>query len=245
MGKETGISWTQHTFNPWWGCTKVSSGCDHCYAETFDRRVGGAHWGKGVERRIFGEKHWAEPLGWDAAAKKNGVKETVFCASMADWLDDEAPQGQRDRLMDLIWKTPNLIWQLLTKRPQRIAKYMPLFDCPPNIWLGCSTEDQPNYNLRWPILARGAESRELTTFISYEPALGPLKLWGKPKLPDWVICGGESGAGRREMQQEWAESVQEQCDALHIKFFMKQMSAATPTRGSEIIPAHLLIRQLP
>jgi hypothetical protein len=69
MGKITGISWTDHTFNPWWGCTKVSPGCDHCFADAFDKRVGGNHWGKGVPRRTFGEKHWDEPLKWNKVAE--------------------------------------------------------------------------------------------------------------------------------------------------------------------------------
>ena len=72
MGKETGISWTDHTFNPWWGCTKVSPGCDNCYAEAFDKRVGGSHWGKGQPRRTFTDKHWNEPLAWNRAAEKAG-----------------------------------------------------------------------------------------------------------------------------------------------------------------------------
>ena len=245
MGKETGISWTDHTFNPWWGCTKVSPGCDHCYAETFDKRVGGAHWGKGVPRRVFGDKHWDEPLAWNAAAAKANKPALVFCASMADVMDDEAPKGQRERLWALIDQTPWLTWQLLTKRPQRYAKYLPLFACPKNIWLGTSAEDQRNYMLRWPHLYRAACARELVSFISYEPALGPLTMIDHLHKPDWVICGGESGAGRRPMQQKWAEDLAYECEITRTKFWMKQMSAATPAKGVALIPADLLIRQLP
>ena len=72
MSKDTGISWTDHTFNPWWGCTAVSAGCDHCYAEAFDNRMGGDHWGKGKPRRTFGDAHWREPIAWNEAAKKAG-----------------------------------------------------------------------------------------------------------------------------------------------------------------------------
>ena len=126
MGRETGISWTDATFNPWWGCTKVSAGCDNCYAEKFDRRVGGSHWGKGMPRREFGDKHWNEPLKWDVDAKKSGRHLRVFCASMADVMDDEAPSGARQRLWELIDATPNIIWQLLTKRPHRYVR-LPAF----------------------------------------------------------------------------------------------------------------------
>jgi protein gp37 len=88
MGKETAISWTHHTFNPWWGCQRVSPGCTNCYAETFDKRIGGKHWGPTAPRRFFGPKHWAEPLKWARAAAKAGERHRVFCASMADVFED-------------------------------------------------------------------------------------------------------------------------------------------------------------
>jgi protein gp37 len=245
MGKETGISWTSHSFNPWWGCTKVSPGCDHCYAETLDARWGDPHWGKGVPRRVFGDKHWAEPLLWNIEASKAGVREMVFCASMADVMDDEAPEGQFERLLKLIDQTPNLIWQLLTKRPQRYERRIPLLDSRDNIWLGTSAENQENYDLRWPYLREAAIRRKLTTFISYEPALGPLTIKDHGMFPNWIICGGESGTDRRPMQQEWAENLMKECSDLGVPFFMKQMGARTPDAGSKLIPAHLLIRQFP
>jgi protein gp37 len=191
------------------------------------------------------DDYWRQPLKWDKAAEKAGKNALVFCASMADVMDDEAPEGQRERLWELIHQTPNLVWQLLTKRPQRYAKYLPLFTCPPNIWLGTSAEDQRNFDLRWPYLYRAAHARELTTFISYEPALGPLSIWNTKPLPSWIICGGESGANRRAMNQEWAERVKSECEALKVAFWMKQMSARSPAEGSKLIPAHLLTRQFP
>lgn len=244
MGANTSISWTNRTFNPWWGCTKVSAGCDNCYAEAFDKRVGGAHWGKGQPRRIFGDKHWAEPLAWNAAARKAGVREMVFCASMADVMDDEAPEGQRERLWKLIDATPNLIWQLLTKRPQRYQRYIPLLDWRDNIWLGTTAEDQENYDLRTPILREAGIHFKATTFISYEPALGPVSMVDR-FAPDWLIVGGESGAGRRPMQQSWAESILQESRRYGVRFFMKQMGARTPDEGKKLIPAELLIHQFP
>lgn len=245
MSKETGISWTHHTFNPWWGCTKVSPGCDHCYAETLDARWGDPHWGKGVPRRVFGDKHWSEPLAWNAAAAKIGQCKLVFCASMADVMDDEAPDGQRERLWLLIDQTPNLIWQLLTKRPQRYVRYLPENFKHRNVWLGMSAEDQKSHDIRWPYLCDAAIRRGLKTFISYEPALGPLSIAREGWLPGWVICGGESGRERRPMEQKWAEDLHLQCKRSGVKFFMKQMSAATPAAGSALIPAHLLVREFP
>ena len=249
MGKETGISWTKHTFNPWWGCTAVSAGCDHCYAEAFDKRVGGSHWGKGQPRRVFGEKHWAEPLAWNATAMKAGKAALVFCASMADVMDDEAPEGQRERLWDLIDATPHLIWQLLTKRPQRYARSLPLSFRHGNVWLGATTEDQPNYDLRWPLLFDAATRRGLVSFVSYEPALGPVRLRGKqislPVAPDWLIFGAESGPGRRPAERQWLDDVKRDCEMTGTKLFVKQFSAATPKAGAALIPAELLIRELP
>lgn len=251
MGKTTGISWTDHTFNPWWGCTAVSAGCDHCYAEAFDKRVGGQHWGKGQPRRIMSDKYWAGPLAWNAIAQKAGVKAKVFCASMADVMDDEAPEGQRERLWKLIDQTPHLIWQLLTKRPHRYGRFLPEAFAHGNVWLGTTAEDQANFDIRWPILCAAAVRRDLVSFISYEPALGPLFM--KPaigplyalKYPDWIIFGGESGPGRRPMEQAWVQVLIEQCDKTGTRVFVKQFGAATPEAGKLLIPQFLRIHDFP
>ena len=250
MGKETGIAWTDHTFNPWWGCTKVSPGCNNCYAEAFDKRTGESHWGKGVPRRTFGDKHWNEPLAWDRAAKADGVKRKVFCASMADVMDDEAPEGKRERLWELIDNTPNLIWQLLTKRPHRYDIYLPGGFKNNNVWFGTTCENQTFYDIRWPILSR-IRSRYMTpVFISYEPALGPISIDEFATkfdigVPDWIIFGGETGSKRRPMELKWAEDIKAQCEEFGVAFFMKQLSAQTPNKAKELIPAHMLIQQFP
>jgi len=250
MGKETNIAWTSHTYNPVWGCTEVSIGCDFCYARVLDARWGESHWGKGVPRREFGDKHWAEPLKWDKDAAREGVKSKVFCASMADVMDDEWPKWTRERLWELIDNTPNLIWQLLTKRPHRYHRYLPAAFKHRNVWLGTSAENQHYYDIRWPILADMRIATGLTTFISYEPALGPLTLSKHAHLlyvgvPDWLICGGESGAKRRPMSIEWAENLKKECEENGVSFYMKQMSARTPEEGAALIPASLLLRQFP
>jgi protein gp37 len=257
MGQDTGISWTNSTFNPWWGCTKVSAGCDNCYAESFDKRYGEPHWGKGVPRKTFGDKHWAEPLKWNRLAQASGKPWMVFCASMADVMDDEAPEGQRERLWDLIDDTPYLTWQLLTKRPQRYTSYLPSEGFRhKNVWLGTSAENQHFYNIRWSVLRIIAEEFGLVSWISYEPALGPLSMdeYAISLLeqgdryedyPDWIICGGETGSNRRSMEQRWAENIQSECEISGVKFFMKQMSALRPDQGKVLIPAHLLIHQFP
>ena len=251
MGKGTGIGWTDATFNSWWGCTKVSPGCDFCYAEAFDKRVGGAHWGKAQPRRIFGQKHWNEPIQWNRAAGRAHEITKVFCGSMMDVMDDEAPAGQRERLWVLIDETPNLLWQLLTKRPQRYVRYLPEEGFRHNnVILGATTENQKFYDVRMRhldnsviALRRRGYMHQVQNFISYEPALGPIKMG--PLHPDWVIFGGETGHGRRPMELRWAEAIKAECEYVGIPFFMKQMSAATPNQAKDLIPVHMLSHKFP
>lgn len=247
MGKATTIAWTDRSFNPWWGCTKVSPGCDNCYAEAFDKRVGGSHWGKDQPRRVFGEKHWAEPLKWDREAEKSGTRHLVFCASMADVMDDEAPEGEREKLWKLIDQTPNLIWQLLTKRPQRYERYLPAKFRFGNVWLGTTAENQEFYNLRWPILARACDKWNLTSFISYEPALGPLTMTDFPIWPRWIIFGGESGPKRRAAEEIWLRNLKKEIEEYMpwCSLFVKQMSARTPNQGKMLIPVDMLVQEFP
>lgn len=241
MGEITGISWTDHTFNPWWGCTRVSPGCVNCYAETFDKRVGGDHWGPGKPRRTFSDKHWAEPLKWDAKAKLEGIRRKVFCASMADIFDAEAPEGQRERLWELIRKTDNLIWQLLTKRVEGYEDLPGDLMCCPDVWKGFTAEDQQRYDERWPLMKRWPG----VTWLSYEPAIGPLttfKVWHKPS---WIVVGGESGNQRRPFEESWARNILMECRSHGIPFFMKQFGARTPAEGKALIPDSLNIQEFP
>lgn len=226
MGEHTGILWTDHSFNGWWGCTRVSPGCENCYAETFDKRVGGDHWGPGKMRRVFGEKHWNEPLKWNRKAQADGVIRKMFCFSMADIFDEEAPAGERDRFWELCRATPFLIKQLLTKRVTGYRKYMPhdLVDNP-MVWCGFTAEDQRRFDERWPEMVRLAPR---IPWVSYEPALGPLTYRGYLNVPRWTVCGGESGNGFRPMHLEWAENLRDECRERGVEFFMKQMSARTP-----------------
>ena len=246
MGTETSIAWTTHSFNPWIGCTKVSPGCDHCYAETLNHRWGNDNWGKGKPRRVTADANWKQPLRWDKIAREAGERHRVFCASLADVMDDEAPQGQRERLWELIDTTPNLIWQLLTKRPQRYMRYLPKEFKHCNVWLGMSAENQEMFEVRADHLIDASVDRGTIAFISYEPALGPLTLSTRPNWQlDWFICGGESGTNRRPMEQAWVENIRRECEERGTKFYMKQMSARTPKQGAQLIPPHLLVRQFP
>ncbi len=180
MGKDTKISWAHHSFGPWWGCSRVSPGCEHCYAETFAKRTGYAVWGVNAPRRFFGDKHWAEPLRWNAAAEKAGERHRVFCASMADLFEDyRGPDAERvvearARVLGLVEATPALDWLLLTKRPENVMGMVPEAwrnGFPRNVWLGTTCEDQQRADERIPhLLACPAAVR----WVSYEPALGPI-----------------------------------------------------------------------
>lgn len=247
MGKETGISWTDHTFNPWWGCLKVSPGCTNCYAEAFAKRTGHDVWGPEAEYRTFGFKHWQEPVKWNASAKERGVTERVFCASMADVFDERASGIERSRLWSLIWETPNLTWQLLTKRPENWRGYLPSGDrVPPNVWLGFTAESQEYFDKRAAHMATiRSEYFPGPFFVSYEPAIAPLRIEKCDPRLEWLIFGGESGGKRRPMETAWAENVKADCERLGIAFFMKQMSAITPNKAKELIPIHLNVQEFP
>src|SRR6185503_17179454 len=144
MARDSKIEWTHHTFNPWWGCTKVSPGCKHCYAETWAKRVGKALWGPKAPRREPSDAYWRQPLAWNADALRRGRRARVFCASMADVFEDRRDlDASRERLWQLIAESPKLDWLLLTKRPQNVSRLAPYGESwPDNVWLGATAENQ-------------------------------------------------------------------------------------------------------
>ena len=246
MGSTTGIAWTDRTFNPWWGCTKVSPACDNCYAATVAANRKLAVWGAGVLRRQTSEANRRTPFAWDREAAREGVRYRVFTLSMGDVMDGEVPQAWREELWEIIDQTPNLDWQLLTKRPENYRRFLPAQFRHQNVWFGTTAENQQYYDARWPTLAKLRDRFPAAPlWISYEPALGPITLKTHKTRPNWVIFGGESGSRYRSMETEWAESMLEECRELKVAYFMKQMASATLVKAKELIPAHLLIRQYP
>jgi protein gp37 len=227
MGERSAITWTDHTFNPWWGCTKVSPGCTNCYAAAFDKRVGGDHWKPDGARRFFGEKHWREPLKWNAAAAKAGVRAHVFCASMADVGEDRDDlAAERNRLPALVDATPHLDWLFLTKRPENLPRLMPWIASRRNVWVGATVENAAH---AW----RADELRKVDAavrFISYEPALGPIADAIDLTGIDWIVCGDESGARRRPAQVQWFRDLRDRCAREGVAFHFKQW-AGEPTDG--------------
>lgn len=240
MADTTGIEWTDATFNPWWGCERVSPACAHCYADTLARRYGHDLWGTGRSRRFFTDQHWARPRKWDRDAAARGVRTRVFCASMADVFEDlDELEPWRERLWTLIIETPRLDWQLLTKRPENVGRMVPWADdWPANVWIGTSIENS-RHTFRADIL------RELPApvrFISAEPLLGSLFLNGKPNrqpldLTDihWLIAGGESGPRHRPMEMEWVRELRNACRESSVAFFYKQQGGRTPKAGGRLL----------
>lgn len=257
------IAWTDHTFNPWWGCMKVSPGCHHCYAETFAKRVGWTDiWGNAAwnRRRPMSADYWRQPLKWNQAAINAEKPPRVFCASMADVFEDRRDLDTwRDKLWALIEMTQNLDWLLLTKRPENIQRLLPnrwtFFSgghafVPENVWMLTTTENQEQLNKRVPYLI---DTPTQVHGISVEPMLEPISLYYNQGDIDWVICGGESGPGARPMDLAWARDLRDQCKAYRIPFFMKQLGSATMRamgktgKGDALddLPEDLRIRESP
>lgn len=189
MGAETAIAWTDHTFNPWIGCARVSPGCQHCYAEQWAKRSGLVEWGTNAARRRTSEINWRKPIAWNHAARTLGRRELVFCASLADVFEDRPELAPwRADLFNLIEQTPNLTWQLLTKRPENVLAMVPAVwrrgvepadalmhfaGWPSNVWIGTTVEDQQRADERIPHLL---DIPAPVRFLSCEPLLGHVDL---------------------------------------------------------------------
>jgi protein gp37 len=234
MGTESKIEWTDSTFNPWVGCTKIArpgkkpSACDFCYAEIWSKRSGQVKWGNSPRKRTT-TNYWRTPLSWNARAlnfqRIHGRRQRVFCASLADVFDNQADPRWRSDLFALIRECDHLDWQLLTKRPQNISKMLP----PnwgtgyPNVWLGVTAEDASAYRQRARYLFK---IPSVVHFVSYEPALGPIgTLEIDGHTPNWLIIGGESGvrADRaRRTDPQWARDAILECKRVGAAPFLKQ-----------------------
>lgn len=234
MASRSKIEWTDSTFNPWVGCTKVArakgapSACDFCYAEKWAKRSGLVEWGNHPRRRTS-ESYWRGPLSWNREASlfqaEHGRRQRVFCASLADVFDNQVEPDWRADLFHLIRQCDRLDWQLLTKRPQNIRKMLPSDwdEGYPNVWLGTTTEDAGAYKQRVPFLLKVPAA---VRFVSYEPAIGPLgQLEIDGRSPDWVIIGGESGVRSdliRRTDPQWARDAIAECRRAGAAPFLKQ-----------------------
>lgn len=256
--RNTRIEWADHTFNPWEGCTRVSPGCDNCYAAARNIRFsGGVNWGPSAPRRHTSRETWQQPLKWNAECDSSpfvvGGRPRVFCASLADVFDNEVPSAWRRELFHLILRTPNLDWLLLTKRIGNAAEMLDDTAeacggyCWPfhNVWIGATVVNQAEADRDVPKLLAVPAARR---FLSVEPMLGLVDVRqylgghriiraGGSTGPvtsarvngiDWVICGGESGPHARPMHPDWARSLRDQCNAAGVPFFFKQWGEWLP-----------------
>lgn len=263
MAETSAIEWTDSTFNPWIGCTKISPACDHCYAEALmDKRHHRVKWGGSRSRT----KTWHQPVAWqrEAAAffAEHGRRRRVFCASLADVFDNQVPDDWRVDLWELIRATPDLDWQLLTKRPQNIGKMLPAFwdEVKSHVWLGTTVEDQKRANINVTHLLRHDAA---VRFVSCEPLLERVDLTsididGESEMDalgeratgpahhtiDWVIAGGESGPQARPSHPDWIRSLRVQCAAAGVPFLFKQWGSWLPGNFAFDLDDHLHFEDL-
>jgi protein gp37 len=244
MAESTPIEWTDATWSPWEGCTKVGPGCDHCYAEAMNAWLRkGENWGPGAPRREYSEDHWDRPIRWNKAAGKAGESLRVF-PSVCDPFDNEVDPAWRARFFALIYCTPWIDWLLLTKRIGNAKAMLPADwgDGYPNVRIGATMVNQEEWDRDIGKLL----ALRCPNFVSLEPLLGPIdmRLGGasvpdyapqKPLPPlDWVIVGGESGRGARSMVLGWAKNIVRQCKAAGVPVMVKQLGAK-PTNREGVI----------
>ena len=220
MAEQSAISWTDATFNPWIGCTRISPGCDHCYAaRDNERRKWVSAWD--AERRRT--KTWGDPLRWNRQAATTGYRPRVFCASLADVFDNRVDPAWREDLWTLLRQTPLLRWMILTKRIGNVAKMVPT-DWPfAHVGLMATMVNQDEFNRDWPKLAA---AQAPWRGISMEPLLSAINI-GDAR-PDWIITGGESGPHHRLTEPNWVRSLRDQAAANGIAFHHKQWGGARP-----------------
>lgn len=228
MGK-TKIEWADFTLNPWIGCTKVSPACDHCYAETMAKRYGWAKWGPGETRIRTSDANWRKVLSWNRDAGAAGRRASVFCASLADWADAEVPDDWRRDLAAKVRETPHLDWLLLSKRHALIARFAEKYfaGCT-NVRFGVTVENNDMAIIRLSRLS-DVKRAGFKTFVSYEPALGPVDWERWIEIIDWLIAGGESGAKARPPHPDWFRIARDICRRFGIPFFLKQWGEWSPS----------------
>lgn len=228
---QTAIEWTDATWNPTTGCERVSPGCDNCYALTLAKRLKAM----GNPRyQVDGPPRTSGPgfgltLHWDVVDQPRRWRRPrrVFVNSMSDLFHNDVPDDFVRRVFETMEATPHHTFQILTKRPRRMASLVteiqpePL----PNVWLGTSVEDQKRADLRVPLLI---ETPAVVRFLSCEPLLGPVSIADWVHDLHWVITGGESGHGFRPVEAEWVRTIRDQCSVASVAFFHKQWGGRTP-----------------
>lgn len=212
MATKSSIEWTESTWNPLTGCTKISPGCKHCYAERMALRLqamGQPHYVGGFKLSLH-EDALELPLRW----KK---PQTIFVNSMSDLFHQDVPLDFIQRVLNVMHRAHWHQFQILTKRSARMAKLDQHLDWPSNVWMGVSVETAA-YKYRIDDLRA---THAAVKFLSLEPLLGPLPQLDLANI-DWAIVGGESGPGARPMEKDWVVEIRKQCERAHVPFFFKQ-----------------------
>lgn len=232
--KDTRIRWAEHTWNPTTGCSKISPGCDHCYAETITVKFGGSAFPNGFTPTYKPNK-LSEPARF---LRKTGPSR-VFVNSMSDLHHEDFTDEQRDSIYDVMLDVSDHDYLVLTKRPQQMARYFTgpdgflarrgLDEAPAHLWLGTSIESD-RYTFRTKHLT---SIPAVVHFLSCEPLLEALPSLNLDGI-QWVIVGGESGPGYRPMDHDWARDLRDRCDAAEIAFYFKQSAAHRTEMGMEL-----------
>ena len=233
MGDNSAIEWTDASWNPVTGCTKVGPGCDNCYAETLSERfrgVPGHPYEMGFDLTLRPER-LSQPGRWQRPRM-------VFVNSMSDLFHKDIPTDFVDRVFDEMEGADHHVFQVLTKRSSRLASYVngryAGSSAPRHIWLGVSVEDRPRASRIAHLQDANAEVR----FLSIEPLLGPLGCLDLTGIA-WVIVGGESGAKARPMDASWAREMRDQCASQGVPFFFKQWGGKTSKAGGRTLDGKL------
>lgn len=225
MGAKSAIEWTEATWNPVTGCTKISPGCDNCYAERLSLRLQAMRQPNYVNgfRLTLQERMLELPLRWK-------TPQVIFVNSMSDLFHKDVPTDYIQRVFDVMRRAHWHRFQVLTKRAQRLSRLSREIDWPPNVWMGVSVESS-EYTFRIDYLR---ETRAAVKFLSLEPLLGPLPALNLQDI-DWAIVGGESGPGARVMHAEWVISIRDQCLKANVPFFFKQWGGTNKKRSGRLL----------
>src|SRR5579872_7070650 len=225
MANNSGIEWTDATWNPVTGCTKISPGCKHCYAERMSRRLkamGQSNYANGF-RLTLQPQMLHLPLTWRKPRR-------IFVNSMSDLFHEDVPVDYIQRVFDVMGNTPWHQYQVLTKRSKRLAKLDRVLAWHSSVWMGVSVENERHVHRIDDLRGTGAQVK----FLSLEPLLGPL---GELDLTgiDWVIVGGESGPSARPMDPVWVHEIRDQCSAVGVAFFFKQWGGLFKKRTGRLL----------
>jgi protein gp37 len=225
VGDQSAIEWTDATWNPLTGCTKISPGCRHCYAERLAVRLqamGNPRYRDGFRLTTHPDQ-LALPLRWRRPRR-------IFVNSMSDLFHEDVPEAFVRRVFEVMARAPWHVFQVLTKRSRRLADLAPRLPWPPNVWQGVSVEST-RYTSRVGDLVKVPAA---VRFLSLEPLLGPITDLSLNGI-SWVIVGGESGPGHRPIRPEWVRAIRDRCETAGVPFFFKQWGGRTPKSGGRVL----------